>query len=84
MYWVWANFYVVSELIDQIYKKERRYTKNYDKDNILNGRSAIFNLQKYHNLKTQTGVESNVVPNPVNYREILSIPSQLSLITGLK
>ena len=75
---------LVSELVDQIYKKERQYTKNYDKDNILNGRSPIFDLQKFHNLKSHTGVETSFAPKQAVRHEISMVPSQLSLITGLK
>lgn len=51
------TFCVVTGLIDEIYKKERMYIRNYDKDNILTVRSPIFELQKFHNLKSSTGVE---------------------------
>jgi len=50
---------LVGYLIDEIYSKERKYVKNYDKDNFLNSKSPIFELQKYANLKTLTGVEKN-------------------------
>lgn len=52
-----VNVVVVSGLIDQIYKKERMYISNYDKDNILLVRGPIFGLDDCHVLKTNTGVE---------------------------
>jgi hypothetical protein len=42
----------VGPIIDSLYKKERKYVSNADKDNYLNFRSPIFELQKYHALKT--------------------------------
>jgi hypothetical protein len=36
--------YLVSSLIDEIYRKERAYIGNYDKNNILTIRSPIFEL----------------------------------------
>jgi len=54
-----GNKATVGYLIDEIYSKERKYVKNYDKDNFLNSKSPIFELQKYANLKTLTGVEKN-------------------------
>ena len=42
----------VGPIIDSLYKKERKYVSNADKDNYLNYRSPIFELQKYHVLKT--------------------------------
>jgi hypothetical protein len=41
----------VGQVIDDLYSKERKYVGNKDKDNFLNFRSPIFELQKYHNLK---------------------------------
>lgn len=38
-------------VIDDLYSKERKYVRNKDKDNFLNYRSPIFELQKYHHLK---------------------------------
>ena len=66
---------LVSELVDQIYKKERQYTKNYDKDNILNGRSPIFDLQKFYNLKSHTGVETTFTTRPAQRQDISTVPS---------
>ena len=74
----------MSELVDQIYKKERQYTNNYDKDNILNGRSPIFDLQRFNHLKSHTGVEINFNPKSAQRQEISTVPSQLALITGIK
>lgn len=50
-------------MIDEIYKKERQYVPSFDKDNILTVRSPIFELQKYHKLKSHTGVEQANIPN---------------------
>ena len=52
------NLGVVSKMINSIYKKERQYVANYDKDNFLNKHSAIFELSKFHRLKSVTGVDS--------------------------
>lgn len=38
-------------MIDDFYVKDRAYVSNTDKDNFLNYRSPIFDLQTYHNLK---------------------------------
>lgn len=78
-------------MIDEIYRKERQYVPSYDKDNILQIRSPIFELQKYHNLKSQTGVEThNKAPSQqTHYVQKLPTlseepPSQLSLINQIK
>lgn len=49
----------VSGLIDEIYKKERLYVRNEGRDNRLTVSSPIFELSKYHNLKTASGVEKS-------------------------
>jgi len=41
----------VTNIIDDVYKKERRYISNTDKDNFLNFKSPIFELQRFHNIK---------------------------------
>jgi hypothetical protein len=41
----------VTQLIDDVYKKERRYITNTDKDNFFNFNSPIFELQRFHNIK---------------------------------
>ena len=48
---------LVSYLIDEIYSKERKYVKNHDKDNFLNAKSPIFQLDTFRHLKSNTGVE---------------------------
>ena len=47
----------MSYLIDEIYSKERKYVKNVDKDNFLNAKSPIFQLDTFRHLKSNTGVE---------------------------
>ena len=49
--------FIVSYLIDEIYSKERKYVKNIDKDNFLNAKSPIFQLDTFRHLKSNTGVE---------------------------
>jgi len=48
---------VVRGLIDQIYKKERQYISNFDKDNMLLVNSPIFDLDQIKAIRTVTGVE---------------------------
>ena len=48
---------IVSYLIDEIYSKERKYVRNHDKDNFLNAKSPIFQLDTFRHLKSNTGVE---------------------------
>ena len=43
----------IGEIYDQLYQKERKYVSNADKDNFLNSQSPIFELQKYHNLRSK-------------------------------
>ena len=51
-------------MIDEIYRKERRYIRNFDKDNFLLGQSPIFELERILNLKTHTGVERQLQIDP--------------------
>jgi hypothetical protein len=44
-------------MIDDIYKKERLYVSSVDRDNTFTPREPIFQLERYRNLKTHTGVE---------------------------
>lgn len=64
-------------MIDDIYKKERKYIPSYDKDNILCERSPIFHLVTSYKLKSITGVEH---PEPLIQAQLTTIPSQLHLI----
>lgn len=50
---------VVNEMIDRIYLKERKYVRNFDKDNAVLACSPIFELSKVQNLKTATGIEKS-------------------------
>ena len=45
-------------MIDNLYQKERKYVRNTEKDNFLNFRSPIFELQKFHNLKAPLFLDS--------------------------
>jgi hypothetical protein len=42
----------VTKLIDQIYHDDRKFMSKADKDNYLNFRSPIFDLNKVHKLRT--------------------------------
>jgi len=66
-------------MIDDIYRKERTYIPSYDKDNILCERSAIFQLENYHNLRCATIDEEHKysTAQPV---KVENYPSQLHLI----
>jgi len=46
-------------MIDRIYVNERKYVRNFDKDNTVLACSTIFELSKAHNLKTATGIEKS-------------------------
>ena len=69
---------LVSNLIDKIYSKDRRYTVNKDAENLLNIRSPIFRLHNFHNLKTYSGVENPGALKPVHWEleglEVISAP----------
>ena len=52
----WFLIFLVSSMINDIYKKERKYISNYDRDNILCDRSPIFHLETSYKLKSVTGV----------------------------
>lgn len=38
------HYSVVMSMIDEIYKKERKYVTNFDRDNMLTSHSPIFEL----------------------------------------
>ena len=66
---------IVSYLIDEIYSKERKYVKNVDKDNFLNAKSPIFQLDTFRHLKSNTGVEkrgysSHVTQPDAEHRDV--------------
>jgi hypothetical protein len=63
----------VATLIDEIYKKERKYIGNYDSDNILCSRSPIFHLETIHHLK-QTPKDT------IQPAQLTTLPSQLHIV----
>ena len=59
-------------MIDEIYQKERRYITNFDRDNIVCTQSPIFELQKFHQLKTTKLIEAprDVEEQPITVIEV--------------
>ena len=47
-------------MIDELYQKEKRYVKQYIREDLIHPHNTIFNLEKCYNLQTATGVEKNV------------------------
>ena len=52
-----TNKVTLTAMINEIYRKERVYVPSYDKDNFIASQANIFELQRTHNLKSQSGVE---------------------------
>eukprot|EP00347_Sterkiella_histriomuscorum_P005013 403358235 len=48
----------IKQVIDDLYSKEKRYTKQYARDDLLQVQNPIFNLNKYQNLQSYTNVAS--------------------------
>lgn len=44
----------IKQVIDDIYQKEKKYVKQYIREDYLQPQNPIFNLGKYHNIKTAT------------------------------
>ncbi len=47
----------ITSMINDLYAKERKYISNQDKDNFVSSALPIFELQRYHNLKTPKQIE---------------------------
>jgi hypothetical protein len=47
-------------VIDELYQKEKRYVKQYIREDLIHPHNTIFNLERCYNLQTATGVEKNV------------------------
>ena len=56
----------VTNIIDDVYKKERRYITNTDKDNFINYKSPIFDLQRFHNIMPK-GTVLNTIDDTERY-----------------
>lgn len=48
-------------MIDELYQKEKRYVKQYIRDDMLNPSNTIFNLERAYMIQTATGVEKPYV-----------------------
>ena len=44
-------------MIDELYHKEKRYVRQYIREDLIHPHNTIFNLERCHNLQTATGVE---------------------------
>ena len=44
-------------MIDELYHKEKRYVRQYIREDLIHPQNTIFNLERCHNLQTATGVE---------------------------
>jgi hypothetical protein len=49
-------------VIDELYQKEKRYVKQYIREDLIHPHNTIFNLEKCYNLQTATGVEKAFDP----------------------
>jgi hypothetical protein len=49
-------------VIDELYQKEKRYVKQYIREDLIHPHNTIFNLEKCYNLQTATGVEKAIGP----------------------
>jgi hypothetical protein len=49
-------------VIDELYQKEKRYVKQYIREDLIHPHNTIFNLEKCYNLQTATGVEKAIDP----------------------
>jgi hypothetical protein len=45
-----------------LYQKEKRYVKQYIREDLIHPHNTIFNLEKCYNLQTATGVEKVIDP----------------------
>ena len=52
----------IKQVIDELYQKEKRYVKQYIRDDMLNPQNTIFNLERAYMIQTATGVEKPYVP----------------------
>jgi len=45
-----------------LYHKEKRYVKQYIREDLIHPQNTIFNLERCYNLQTATGVEKPIKP----------------------
>jgi hypothetical protein len=46
-------------VIDELYQKEKRYVRQYIREDLIHPQNTIFNLEKCYKLSTISGVEKN-------------------------
>lgn len=49
----------IKQVIDELYQKEKRYVKQYIREDLIHNQNQIFNLEKCYKLQTASGVEKH-------------------------